>query len=112
MGAKNIPVEAVAVLKQKYPGFDKPLWSKCRHPEKYGVTLTQEAKKAIAEIAPQISLKKRDARSKGRSNRLTCRTSNGVFSALQRTIEAHDGWTVQDVVEKALIKYLEDENVL
>ena len=112
MGARDIPVEVVAVLKQKYPGFDKPLWSKCRHPDKYGIELSKEAKKAIAEIAPQISPKKRDARSKGRSNRLTCRTSSGVFTALQRTVEAHDGWTVQDVLERALIKYLEDENVL
>ena len=112
MGVRDIPVEAVAVLKQKYPGFDKPLWSKCRHHDKYGIDLSKEARKAIAEIDPQILPKKRDARSKERSNRLTCRTSSGVFEALQRTVETHDGWTMQDVLEKALIKYLEDENAV
>lgn len=32
--------DAVAIIKTAYPGFDHSLWSKCKRPDIYGVTLT------------------------------------------------------------------------
>lgn len=103
----DIPVEAVAVLKEKYHGFDKPLWSRCRHPEKYGVRLTQEAEKLLRENGVEIPRRRRDKRSKRKSNRITFRTSEAIFEALQRTVDIGNGETMQDAVEKAVLAYLE-----
>lgn len=106
MRGGNIPVEAVSVLKEKYPGFDKPLWSKCRHPERYGVRLTDAAFKHIEKNAPEILAKKRDKRSKAKSNRITFRTSEAIFGALQREIGSGGANTMQDVIEQAVMQYL------
>lgn len=105
-GGVDIPVEAVGVLKEKYPGFDKPMWSRCRHPDKYGVRLTVEAEKLLREKGVEIPRRRRDKRSARRSNRITFRVPDAVFSALQRTIDASSGETMQDAVEKAVIQFL------
>lgn len=105
-GGCEIPVEAVAVLKEKYHGFDKPLWSRCRHPEKYGVRLTAEAEKVLAENGVEIKRKRRDARSKAKSNRITFRTSSAIFDALQRKAMSDGNARMQDAVEKAVLMYL------
>lgn len=107
-GGVDIPVEAVAVLKEKYHGFDKPLWSRCRHPEKYGVRLTVDAEKLLTEKGVEIRRRKNDKRSKRKSNRITFRTSEAVFAALQRTADAEGMTTMQDIIEKAVQAYLED----
>lgn len=96
-------------MKQKYRGFDKPLWSRCRHPEKYGVRLTPEAEKALREGGVKIKPKRRDARSKGKSNRITYRTSEAIFEALQREVDGGKAKTMQDVVEQAVLQYLRGE---
>ena len=108
-GGCDIPVEAVAVLREKYDGFDKPLWSRCRHPEKYGVRLTAEAEKVLAENGVEIKRKRRDIRSKAKSNRIAFRTSDAIFEALQRKAELGGGMTMQDAMAKAVALYLEEE---
>lgn len=39
--------EMVALVKKSYPGFDKPLLSKCSNSERYGVELVPEAMKIL-----------------------------------------------------------------
>ncbi len=109
-GGCEIPVEAVAVLKEKYDGFDKPLWSRCRHPEKYGVRLTAEAEKVLAKNGVEIKRKRRDIRSKAKSNRITFRTSEAIFEALQRKAEKDGSVGMQEAMERAVAMYLEAEN--
>lgn len=105
----DIPVEAVEVLKERFPGFDKPLLSRCRYPEKYGVRLTADAEKMLTEKGVEIPRRKRDKRSKGKSSRITFRTSETTFAALQSTLDAERNETMQDAVEKAVRAYLEEK---
>lgn len=105
----NIPVEAVEVLKERFPGFDKPLLSRCRYPEKYGVRLTADAEKMLTEKGVEIPRRRRDKRSKGKSSKVTFRTSEAIFDALQFKAEREGLTRMQDAVEKAVLLYLESE---
>lgn len=105
----DIPVEAVAVLQEQYPGFDKPLWSKCRHPEKYGIRLTSNADKMLAEKGVKIPRKRADKRSKEKSKRITFRASEEIFEALQCKAESTAEGTMQELMERAVKAYLEEK---
>ena len=105
----DIPVEAVEILKERFCGFDKPLLSRCRYPEKYGIRLTAEAEKMLTEKGIKIPRRKRDKRSKGKSSRITFRTSEAVLDALQFKAEREGLTKMQDAVEKAVLLYLKSE---
>ena len=105
----DIPVEAVEILKERFCGFDKPLLSRCRYPEKYGIRLTAEAEKMLTEKGIKIPRRKRDKRSKGKSSRITFRTSGAILDALQFKAEREGLTRMQDAVEKAVLLYLESE---
>ena len=98
------------MLKEKYPGFDKPLWSRCRHPEKYGVRLTAEADKMLAQKGVKIPRKRADRRSKAKSKRITFRASDEIFAALQCKAEITGEGTMQELMERAVKAYLEEKN--
>lgn len=47
--------EMVEVIRAVYPAYDKALHSKCEQPEKYGITLSTEAKQLLIQHFCQSS---------------------------------------------------------
>lgn len=98
--------EAVAAIKEKYPGFDHSLWSKCKRPDLYGITLTIGARKLVAEQKPRRS----DRRSK--ESRWMFRVTKTTHSRLQTAMQRRGITSKQTFIEAIVLKWLEEnENV-
>ena len=90
------------VLKARYAGMDMYLLSKAQNPGKYGVQLTKDARRMIAD-EPE----KADKRSKSRERRLTVRMSQETLDGLESAKERLGVASLQEVVEKAIAEYLD-----
>ena len=90
------------LLKARYAGMDMYLLSKAQNPGKYGVQLTKEASRMIAD-APE----KADKRSKSRERRLTVRMSQETLEGLESVKERLGYASLQDVVGRAIAEYLD-----
>lgn len=44
-----IQKQVIAVIQERYPGYDKPLNSKVENPEKYGVRLVNDAEQMLED---------------------------------------------------------------
>ena len=105
----DIPAgEAVACVRELYPKFDKPMWSKVNSGA-YGAELPEDARKALWMRFVPMVLEARK-RSKHGKHRLTCsiraRLENDVYGALQRCIRAEGYTTTQDWLSEKVIRYL------
>lgn len=103
--------EMVALIKKSYPGFDKPLLSKCSNSERYGVELVPEAMKILLKrFGQEQPTEKPQKQQAGERHRLTCRISarlpDADYQALQRQLKADGYKTMQawlaDVVRQCL----------
>ena len=99
------PSDVVSTVQGLYPKFDKPLLSKCRHGDQYGVMLRPDALDAIlTAYAPGLrNAPRRDVRTKTR--RIQCRLSDTAYRALQRAISA-SGLTVQRWIEDMVLNLI------
>ena len=87
--------DAVALIRQAYPNIsiDKPLLSKCRYPERYGVSLSYEVIETIfRQAAPEVWEKyKRETDGHQYRKRIYIRMSDDVFDELKAAIDK-DGY--------------------
>jgi hypothetical protein len=98
--------DAVAAIKTKYPGFDHSLWSKCKRPDLYGITLTLGAKKLVTE---QRGCRK-DNRTK--EARWGFRVTKATHKRLQTAMQKRGITSKQTFLEAIVLKWLEEnENV-
>lgn len=107
----NLPAkEMVAVVRELYPRFDKPLLSKCEHGDDYGVDLREDAMEALrAHVGDHaVPEAKKPAHKENRRKpvRCYCRMEESSHAALQRAIKAKGYATVQswfdDVAKKCI----------
>lgn len=98
--------DAVAAIKTKYPGFDHSLWSKCKRPDLYGITLTIGAKKLVAEQRGRM----KDNRTK--EARWGFRVTKATHKRLQTAMQKRGITSKQTFLEAIVLKWLEEnENV-
>lgn len=92
--------EIVHVIKQAYPGYDRPLNCKVEHPERYGITLCQGAVDLLS--APE------SFRRPNRKNprRITFRLTDDEFSLLHTYLLADGYDTIQDGMAKLARNYI------
>ena len=94
--------DVVAAIKEKYPGFDHSLWSKCKRPDLYGVSLTAGARKCVDELKP------RKKASRTKEERWGCRVSKATHSRLQTAMAARGITSKQTFIEAIILKWLEE----
>jgi hypothetical protein len=94
--------DAVAIIKTAYPGFDHSLWSKCKRPDIYGVTLTAGAKKLVASQKPRRS----EHRTK--EYRWAVRFTKTTHKRLQTAMESRGIKSRQTFIEAIVLKWLEE----
>lgn len=111
--SKQLPAkDMVAVVRELYPKFDKPMLSKCENGDSYGVNIRPDAIEALySRFAPEILERKRRAKSGG--HRLTCRIygrlENDDYAALQQYIKADGYATMQDWLTAVVRQYLREK---
>lgn len=94
--------DAVIAIKEKYPGFDHSLWSKCKRPDLYGITLTIGARKCVDSLRPRRS----DKRTK--EKRWTVRFTKTTHKRLQTAMSKRGIGSMQTFLEAIVLKWLED----
>lgn len=95
--------ERVKTIKAVYTGYDRPLDSKVKKPEKYGIMLIPEAAALITVPNAQKRLEKRSV---SRSAKVIVRMSKTRRAALQRLCRAN-GTTVQDFLLDFIVESIE-----
>lgn len=106
--------EVVETVRELYPKFDKPLLSKCKATEKYGVILAQDAMDRLYDRflpkrepqEPDVPAKPKTRHGKHRLNcRISCRLPEDERQQLKEKLEA-DGLNVQDWMTGIVRDYL------
>ena len=109
--------EIVEVVRELYPKFDKPLLSKCKHGDDYGVDLRPDALSALKEYAGAHAAaegqKRPRAERRRKAGRCYVRLEESAYAALQRAIKA-DGYAsmqkwFEEMVKNYLSRHLEAE---
>ena len=107
---KKIPAkDIVAVVQKLYPSFDNSLLSKIENPDKYGVTLNQDAANAVIDAfapTPGESAKQRQEGRPHSTCRITCQLENDEYALLQQLIRAGGHETTQDFLSKLIKDYI------
>ena len=95
---RNIPMsEMVAVVKESYPSFDKPLLSKCMNPALYGIQFITDARKAIFQrFDPNGEFKRKPGDRHKLPCSIRCRMDRETYRKLLTQIHADGFATVQD----------------
>lgn len=107
ISAKDI----VPVMRQQYRKYDKPLHSKLKRPDAYGICLLPKAARFLKEAFPSAqNAPKRENR------RLPCRVgarlSREHYNALQRLLKEKYGFdTTQDGLSYIIIWFMDKEGV-
>lgn len=104
--------EMIALVRERYPGFDKSLLSKCSNSEKYGVELIPEAMAILLErFGQELPPEKPQDKRTGSGHRLSCRISarlpDADYAALQRRIEVEGYKTMQAWLADMVRQYLQ-----
>lgn len=98
--------DIVTAVKAVHPKFDKPLLSKCEHPEDYGIAPLPSTIRAARALAPDW---KPDGRS-GDRHRLTCsircRLETDVYRRLLAQIHQDGFSTVQAWLTDHVLAYI------
>lgn len=98
--------DVVEAVKAVHPKFDKPLLSKCKHPEDYGIAPLPSTIKAARALAPDW---KPNSRS-GDRHRLTCsircRLETGIYQKLLAQIHQDGFNTVQAWLTAQVLAYI------
>ncbi len=118
---ETAPRDAVKLLHQYFPSFDKTVLSKCCKPDKYGCVLHPDGYTALklllgvneeVEAAPQEAAKKPQKKHSHGSHKFNCRVAGRLpddkFLRLQRYIRL-EGWdTTQDWVTAQVDAYIKE----
>ena len=92
----------VTAVKEFFPGFDYPLYSKTKRPSIYGIRLTAKAQ-AIADKA----LKQRKKRDGHKGHTVSWRAGEALLARLQTAKRELGIITNQEVITVAVMKLLE-----
>lgn len=95
--------EAVNVVRELHPWFDKPLLCKCENSDRYGVRLVDDALEALGISEPARPRKGSGHKLTGR---IYCRLSDGDLAALQRCVKADGYDTMQSFLSVMIKRYL------
>lgn len=113
-----IPGKAMtAVVRQRYPGFDRTLLSKCENGALYGIDLKRDALEDLQrEFCLQAVATPEDDANEPRAGKCTidrhrlkkrihCRLTDGEYLAFKRNIEKDGYATAQEWIAEAVRNY-------
>ena len=100
MGRNENPV--VTAVKEVFPGFDQPLYSKAKRPSIYGIQLVPAAK-----LIEEKTLGSRRKRSKRKGKTYSWRCGKELEQRLQTAKKALGILTNQELITIAVMKLLE-----
>lgn len=106
---RNIPnTDIIKAMQIGFKGFDKSLLSKCRNQKKYGVGLTHEAVKLLAEHfgAEAPAAPRQPNRAKAR--RIQCRLTDEMYGRVQQHL-VRTGQSMQGFLEQIIMDHLKRE---
>lgn len=108
---KEIPAQAmVNVVRQHYPGYDKPLQSKAERSHIYGIRLCDKAMAALIEVfAPEDAPKPKAPENRINPCRLVCRVSVSDYNLLMDCMRAEGFSTTQDWLYSQIKSYLKSK---
>lgn len=110
---REIPAaDMVAVVSKLYPGYDKPLQSKCERSHYYGVQICNDAMNALYKVfSPEKATtpKKPDIRTN--PHRLVCRVSTQDYNRVKTLMQREGFSTVQDWLYSLIKKHLDAKGV-
>lgn len=98
--------DAVAVLKEQYPGVDRQLMCKASNPEKYAIRLVNDAERLLEDSFIKTSPEARRPDRRRLPVRVQCRLSTARFEALQRSLRRDGFDTVQGGLAYLIEQYL------
>lgn len=88
--------QAVAVIREQYPGMDKHLLSKVENPERYGVRLVNGAEQLLEEAFPRTAPEARKPDRRRLPKRVQCRMSKRQYERLQQALSKAGYDTMQE----------------
>ena len=95
--------QIIAAIREAYPGFRAPDYTKAHNPKFYGIQLTAGAKLIERECLHLPHRKRIETR-----NKLTWRADRPLFERVQRAKEQTGISTTQDLITVAIIRYLDE----
>jgi len=99
-------IDIVRAIKADFPGFDKPLLSKTRRPEKYGIRLLQRAEKAVADLCGvEYVPAPRKTDNRKYKDCLKCRVPKDIADKL-RALALREESTVNEILYNLVVGFL------
>jgi hypothetical protein len=94
--------DLVEIVRGLYPKYDKTLHSKVKRGDAYGITLRQDAQKAVCEAYGINPSNQRRSDNRTLPGRISCRLDNATYEALQQLVKS-DGY---DTMQSWLSQHL------
>jgi len=106
--------DIIEAVKSKYPGFSKIQCSMINNEPKYGIQLTADAEKLIAEKfgyseGLSIKPKKKSQVKRIKTNRLTVRLDDATYDRVKIKMAQEGSESVQSFLEKMISQITEED---
>ncbi len=101
--------QAVGIVREKYPGYDKHLHSKIKSPDKYGVRLVPMAERYLCKAFDQAAPIARKRANRRLPARIQCRLTKRDLGLLQQALRRAGYKTLQDGLLHLITKYLQEQ---
>ena len=104
--------EIVQVLQKEFSGYDQPLHSKIKNPDKYGIMRTPRAERILRRAFPRETRKRRGKENRKRGNKHTFRLDEAEEGRLQTAMARLGVEHLQDFVLLAFHWFFENCGML
>lgn len=109
---KVLDKDIVRVMNAVFPGYDQPMHSKVKQPDKYGVMRIPRAEKILNLAFPQEPVKRAVCENRKLGNKHTFRLDDADEGRLQTAMERIGIEHLQDFVQMALRWFFENHGLL
>lgn len=104
--------DVVRVMNKVFPGYDQPMHSKVKQPDKYGVQRIPRAEKLLRDAFPNKARKRRRSANRKQGNQHTFRLNDAEEGRLQTAMEHFEIEHLQDFVLMVLRWFYENHGML
>lgn len=100
--ARVLDKDVVRIMHAVFPGYDQPMHSKVKQPDKYGVMRTPRAEKLLRIAFPDMPVRKPRSDKRTLGNKHTFRLNDADEGRLQTAMERYGYEHLQDFMLMAL----------
>lgn len=104
--------EIAKIVQPCYPGLDRPLLSKARNPQRYGIRLVESAEKLLMDARPETPQKPRRADGHRYKRAIRCRVSQRKYDRVHRALKRSGYETIQSGMDALTDYYLKHPEIL